>query len=121
MGKIFDELDDLPFEVFQVDDGWQVNIGDWLANNKFPSGMQALADKIRACGRTPGLWLAPFLGVPSSSLLRQHPDWFLHDADGGLVSAGFNWGEQLYALDTTHPEVLDWLRALMRTGPRLGL
>jgi alpha-galactosidase len=31
-----------------------------------------------------------------------------------LVSAGFNWGERLYALDTTHPGVLDWLRALMQ-------
>jgi alpha-galactosidase len=31
-----------------------------------------------------------------------------------LVSAGFNWGEQLYALDTTHPDVTLWLVALMK-------
>ena len=114
LSRIFDELDDLPFDVLQVDDGWQVGIGDWQANKKFPSGMSALAAKIRASHRTPGLWLAPLLVVPSSTLFRQHPDWLLRDADGDLVSAGFNWSEPLYALDTTHPEVLEWLVALMK-------
>jgi alpha-galactosidase len=47
-------------------------------------------------------------------LFRRHQDWLLHNADGKLVSAGFNWGEPLYALDTTHPEVLDWLNGLMK-------
>ena len=27
-----------------------------------------------------------------------------------MASAGFNWGEPLYALDTTHPAVLEWLK-----------
>jgi len=105
--RVFAGLDDLPFDVFQVDDGWQAHIGDWQPNEKFPSGMEALAEKIRALGRTPGLWLAPLIVVPSSTTFREHPDWLLRDADGELVSAGFNWGQPLYALDTTHPEVLD--------------
>ncbi len=112
--RVFDELADLPFDVFQVDDGWQMGIGDWEPNDKFPSGMETLAAKIRASGRTPGLWLAPLIVVPSSALYRQHQDWLLRDADGKLVSAGFNWGQPLYALDTTHPAVLDWLAALMK-------
>ena len=114
LGRIFDSLEDLPFDVLQVDDGWQVSIGDWEPNEKFPSGMEALAAKIRASGRTPGLWLAPLIVVRSSSTFREHRNWLLRDPDGKLVSAGFNWGEPLYALDTTHPEVLDWLRALMQ-------
>jgi alpha-galactosidase len=112
--RVLDALDDLPFDVFQVDDGWQVRVGDWEANAKFPSGMGALAANIRASGQTAGLWLAPLLAVPSSNLFRQHWDWLLKDADGQLVPAGHVWGEPLYALDTTHPEVLDWLRALMK-------
>lgn len=112
--RIFDELDDLPFDVLQVDDGWEVAVGDWQPNDKFPSGMKALADKIRASGRTPGLWLAPLLVVPSSKMFRHHSDWLLRNADGRLVSAGHLWGEPLYALDTSHPEVLDWLTALMK-------
>ena len=114
LSRTFAGLGDLPFDVLQIDDGWQRNIGDWNPNDKFPSGMEALAAKIRATGRTPGLWLAPLLVVPSSDLYRQHPDWLLRDEDGNLVSAGFNWGKQLYALDTTHPAVLEWLAALMK-------
>jgi len=112
--RVFKGLNDLPFDVFQVDDGWQAGIGDWEANGDFPSGMEALAEEIRASGRTAGLWLAPLLVVHSSSLFRQHTDWLLRDPDEKLVSAGFNWGEPLYALDTTHPEALDWLAALMK-------
>ena len=114
LSQTFDKLGDLPFDVLQVDDGWQISIGDWEANKKFPSGMTALADKIRASGRAPGLWLAPLIAVETSALFRQHSDWFLKDQDDGFVSAGFNWSEPLYALDTTHPDVLEWLEKLMK-------
>lgn len=113
--KILADLQELPFDVFQIDDGWQVRIGDWEANEKFPHGMAYLAARIRESGRRAGLWLAPLLVVPSSSPYRQHRDWLLRDEKGRLVSAGFNWGEPLYALDTTHPEALAWLATLMRT------
>jgi alpha-galactosidase len=112
--SIFDELADLPFDVLQVDDGWQVCVGDWEPNAKFPSGMNALAEKIKSTGRKPGLWLAPLIALESSRLFREHPDWFLRDERGRFVSAGFNWGERVYALDTTHPLVLDWLAELMK-------
>lgn len=112
--RTFDNLGDLPFDVLQVDDGWQISIGDWEVNPKFPSGMEGLANKIKSTGRKAGLWLAPLLVVPSSKTFREHSDWLLRDEQGKLVSAGFNWGEQLYALDTTHPAVLDWLAALMK-------
>ncbi|MBN1305415.1 MAG: alpha-galactosidase [Anaerolineales bacterium] len=111
---ILEEQKDLPFEVFQVDDGWEKKVGDWEANHKFPSGMGALAEKIHAAGRTPGLWLAPLLVVPSSNLYQQHPDWLLRDKHRRPVSAGFNFFEQLYALDTTHPDALAWLADLMK-------
>ncbi len=112
--KILQDMGDLPFDVFQVDDGWQVAVGDWEPNIKVPSGMADLASHIRATGRKAGLWLAPLLVVPSSSLYRDHRDWLLLDEKGRLVSAGINWGEQLYALDTSHPAVLDWLASLMK-------
>ena len=116
----FDLLGNLPFDVLQVDDGWQQDIGNWEANEKFPSGMQALAEKIKSTGRRAGLWLAPLLAAKSSRLFREHKDWLLHDEKGRLVSAGFNWGQQLYALDTTHPDVISWLVALMKLVRRWG-
>lgn len=118
--KVLGDLGDLPFDVFQVDDGWQAAIGDWEPNDKFPAGMDSLAARIQATGRKAGLWLAPLLVTPSSALFRAHPDWLLHDETGQPVSAGFNWGEQLFALDTTHPEALQWLAQLMKKVRRWG-
>ncbi len=118
--KVFDDLGDLPFDVLQVDDGWEKAVGDWEPNEKFPSGMKALADKIKASGRKAGLWLAPLIAVESSKLFREHPDWFLRDEKGRLVSAGVNWGEDVRALDVTRPDVLDWLANLMKQVRQWG-
>ncbi len=107
--EVLPGLSGLPFDVFQVDDGWQASLGDWEANAKFPSGMAALAGRIRAAGYLPGLWLAPLVVSPHSSLFRDHPEWLLRDARGELVCAGHNWGDDFYALDVTRPGVQKWL------------
>ena len=112
--SVLENPQSLLFDVFQIDDGWQLGIGDWEPNAKFPSGMDVLAARIKETGRKAGLWLAPLLIVPSSSIFHKHRDWLLHDEKGRLVSAGFNWGEKLYALDTTHPAVMDWLTVQMK-------
>lgn len=114
LSKVLSDLGDLPFDVFQVDDGWQVNTGDWEPNEKFPSGMDELAAKIKATGRKAGLWLAPLVIAKSSDIFKHHQDWLLHDHDGKLFVAGFEWSTDTYALDTTHPEAIEWLRNLIR-------
>ncbi|HAV77800.1 MAG TPA: hypothetical protein DCX53_10675, partial [Anaerolineae bacterium] len=43
LAKALHGLKDLPFDVFQVDDGWQDNSGHWEPNSKFSSGMSAFA------------------------------------------------------------------------------
>jgi len=112
--KAIHELGDLPFDVFQIDDGWQIAHGDWEANNNFPSGMKALADKIQSTGRTAGIWLAPLMISPNSNLVKEHPDWLLRDETGQPVLAGLTWGGSPYALDSSRPEVLEWLDQLIR-------
>ena len=115
--------DDWPFDVFQLDDGYQAAIGDWLeTGERFPSDLAGLAGAIRAAGRTPGLWLAPFLVAPDSETARRHPDWLarrvVDGVDRGPLRTWWNpsWGGGLdgfmYGLDTTHPEVLAHLEAV---------
>ncbi|MDX2166179.1 MAG: glycoside hydrolase family 36 protein [Deltaproteobacteria bacterium] len=104
----------------QVDDGYQRAIGDWFEpNGKFPHGMRWLAERIRAAGFDAGIWVAPFLVRPDARLFRERPQWLLRTARGAPRAACWNPGWSLgwpaYALDTTHPEVLDWLRELGRT------
>ena len=112
--KALHDLEDLPFDVFQIDDGWQDNSGHWNANKNFPSGMSAFADKIKTTGRTAGIWLSPFIVTPNLDIFREHPEWILRDENGNYVSAGMNWTGNTYALDITHPDVLDWLDKLIR-------
>lgn len=112
--KALNDYCDMPFDVFQIDDGWQLAYGDWEANKKFPSGMKSLAGKISASGRTPGIWLAPFMVSPKSQLAKEHPDWLLRDQKGNPVHAGITWSGNPYGLDSSHPEVLEWLHRLIR-------
>ncbi len=107
--QIIDDLRALPFDVIQIDDGWQISTGDWEANRKFPAGMADLAGRIQTSGKQAGLWLSPFIVTTDSSLYRQHPDWLLRDDEGKPVFAGRNWSGMTYALDVTHPAVLEWL------------
>jgi alpha-galactosidase len=108
------DLEDLPIDVFQIDDGWQDDSGHWEAGRKYTSGMAAFADKVKSTGRTAGIWLSPFIVTPNLSLFKEHPEWILRDEQGDMVSAGLNWTGSTFALDVTHPEVLDWLDTLIR-------
>ncbi|MGP2439375.1 glycoside hydrolase family 36 protein [Streptomyces sp. JW3] len=100
----------LPFDVVQVDDGWERAVGDWEANDKFPSGMRALADRITDAGLRPGLWIAPFIVLPDSRTARERPELLLRDAAGQPVVAGHNWGTGYWALDLTLPAAREHLR-----------
>jgi alpha-galactosidase len=99
---------ELPVEVVQLDDGYQAEIGDWLALSDRFSSLSGLIERIRSTGRRAGIWVAPFLAGARSALAQEHPDWLVGGPDAP-VSAGFNWEQDLYALDTTHPGARTYL------------
>ncbi|KAF7728996.1 hypothetical protein EC973_005027 [Apophysomyces ossiformis] len=104
-----------PINIFQIDDGFQTAIGDWLSiNNKFPSGMKAVASRIKEAGFMAGLWLAPYAVGFTSKLAKEHPDWLIKDQQGKPVVAGPNWGG-FYALDMYHPEAREYLKKVFDT------
>lgn len=97
-------------DLFQIDDGWEPFIGDWLEadGEKFPQGMKTMVDEIHAEGYRAGLWLAPFVAEEKSSLYRTHQDWFLK-VNGENWKNGCNWSG-FYSLDIDHPEVREYLK-----------
>jgi alpha-galactosidase len=115
---------DWPFDVFQVDDGYQRAIGDWLdAAPSFPGGVDGIARSVSAAGRRPGLWLAPFLAAPDSRVAARHPDWMARSNGGDEPLVGmYNpaWGGFMWALDVTRPEVLDHLEHTARALREMG-
>jgi alpha-galactosidase len=114
---------DWPIDVFQLDDGYQAAIGDWLRRaDTFPGPLDHLARDIAAADLAPGIWIAPFLAAPDSELVRAHPDWIVHHRSGRELVGMFNpqWGGGMWTLDTTHPAVLDHLERLARTLVEMG-
>ena len=123
----FRERYDAPLDVFQVDDGFTPEMGDWLdVKPQFPRGMKPLLDDIGEAGFTPGLWIAPFLVGNRSRLFAEHPDWVVQSPSGGpLVHmrfyGEFRWhkrSEEYYVLDVTHPDAADYIRKVVRTWHR---
>ncbi len=104
-----------PGDLFQIDDGWEPFVGDWLEadGKKFPDGMGAAAEAIRREGFRPGLWLAPFVAERKSALYREKPDWFLREPNGDPWYLGSNWSG-FYALDIDNPEVVAYLERVFR-------
>ncbi|MGE0799973.1 MAG: alpha-galactosidase [Lautropia sp.] len=63
---------------------WQEQRGDWASVNtrRFPSGLRALGDSIRAAGLLPGMWIEAEAVGRSSELRRQHPELLALAVDG---------------------------------------
>lgn len=117
--------ENLPMRVFQIDDGFTPEMGDWLeVKPQFPRGMKPLLDDIRSAAFIPGLWIGPFMVGNRSHLYRDHPDWVVKDRKSGKpllqmrFYGEFRWhkrSEEYYILDTTHPDAFDYLRRVFHT------
>jgi alpha-galactosidase len=115
----------VPLEIFQIDDGFTPEMGDWLeVKPQFPRGMAPLLREIRAAGFTPGLWIAPFMVGNRSRLFQEHPDWVVRDRRTGSALSHmafygeFRWhkrSEEYYILDITHPGAEAYIRRVLRT------
>jgi alpha-galactosidase len=116
------------FDVFQIDDGFTPEMGDWLeVKPQFPRGMKPLLADIRAAGFAAGLWIAPFMVGNRSRLYAEHPDWVVTDRLSGKPLAPmtfygeFRWhkrSEEYYVLDITHPRAEAYLREVFRIWRR---
>ncbi|MBQ8658247.1 MAG: alpha-galactosidase, partial [Clostridia bacterium] len=62
---------------------------------KFPNGLKAFTDKVRAVGLRPAIWIGGT--VPNKTkLYQEHPEWFMGDMLGGIDS---------YVLDVSRKDV----------------
>ena len=115
-------------EYIQIDEGYQRAHGDWEGNERFPHGMQWLAERIKEYGFKAGLWISPYVISERTDVFRRHPDWLVQRRDGSLQRIG-NWENEnspealsevtkRYCLDITHPQAADWLRDLFETIAR---
>ena len=97
--------------IFQIDDGYETFIGDWLDPNpaKFPKGMKYIADEIHKKGYKAGIWLAPFNCQKVSRMAKEHPDWLIKHENGKPMIGCIAWGGA-YTFDIYNEEVRAYLK-----------
>ncbi len=107
---------DTKIDIFQIDDGYERTVGDWLETDskKFPDGMKVVADRIHKNDMLAGLWLAPFAVTPKSNVFKKHKDWLVTDENGKYHYSSQNWGG-FYALDIYNKEVRAHLKNVFDT------
>jgi len=106
------------FRYVQIDDGYDRSPKEghyWIEHwdrNKFPKGPEWITQYIKSKGLHAGLWLVPnaFAGA-----VAKHPDWYLRDRNGNIV---LDYGTP--ALDSSNPEVLEFLKTLFTTLKNWG-
>jgi len=111
----------LPLKYIQIDDGYQAAMGDWLETGKaFEGGIKNVLKQIRDASFEPAIWVAPFVAEENSRVFKEHPDWFVRDANGQplrsdtVTFGGWRCGPW-YALDGTNPEAQRHLENVFRT------
>ena len=103
--------------IFQVDDGYQHAVGDWLITDhkKFPKGMKYIADEIHKKGYKAGIWLAPFSAQCSSIIAKKHPDWLIRWNKTGKKMLGCQGWGGAYTLDIYNPDVRAYIKKVFDT------
>ncbi|HYH12832.1 MAG TPA: glycoside hydrolase family 36 protein [Thermomicrobiales bacterium] len=112
---------ELGVEVFYVDAGWWVGnpmrrdrfssgLGNWVENrDKFPSGLRAFADEIRARGMHFGIWVEPErVDVRTATTGTWQPDWIARMADGRYVRCPWPQDTDTAWLCFGHPDTQAW-------------
>ena len=103
----------IPFDVFQIDEGWEITLGEWEPNPKFPVPMADIATQIRKAGYWPGIWTSPFVAHETASIWREHPEWILRDQKGNPCL--FPMNDTVYwVFDITNPATWEYFRELYR-------
>ena len=87
MLELVDAAREIGVEYFVLDAGWyggcsegnfQSGVGNWeiVDEEKFPDGLEPLAEAVKRAGLKFGLWFEPERAHRDSHWAREHPDWF---------------------------------------------
>jgi alpha-galactosidase len=112
LAALADSAADVGVERFVLDDGWfrgrgddTSSLGDWYPDEeKYPNGLQPIADYVRSKGMEFGLWVEPEMVNPNSDLYKAHPDWAL-----GIGNYTKITGRNQLVLDIANPNVSEYL------------
>lgn len=110
------------FNLFQIDDGYETFVGDWLEVDpkKLPNGLKPIVDKVHEKKMLAGLWLAPFVVEKESRIFKEKNQWIKKNLRGEPVYACGNWSGS-YLLDLENEEVVDYLKEVFSHYVKMGI
>ncbi len=89
--------------------GWWTTVGEWVeSSERFPHGLRAVFDEIRAAGMIPGLWIEPEVVGVHSPVARELPDTAFFVRNGERVNAAGR-----FQLDFRAPAVIERMDAVI--------
>lgn len=107
----------VPMNIVQIDGGWWPRRGDYLAARaNLPGGVKAIADHVHARGYRMGLHFDGFRAEMLSTIVKEHPEYFLRTKDGKLLKLSPSSPNSLVVWDYSHPGARDHIRSVMRNA-----
>ena len=109
---------------FQVDDGYQKCVGDWLTPDKdFPNTVDVVIKEAVKNNLMPGIWMAPFVAMEFSDIVQKYPDLVVKYPDGRSVVCGDfpHWGGKFVALDTESDIYRDYIESVVKHFASTGV
>ena len=106
-----DRATELGVEIFVHDAAWfsggfPNGVGNWdsVDKEKFPDGLEPLAEYVRSKGMNFGLWFEIERAAPGTAAVREHPEFF-------VKTDQTHWGwrrNQQFHLNLARPDAQDW-------------
>jgi alpha-galactosidase len=120
-----DRAAELGVEVFVHDAAWfpggfPAGVGNWETTDpqKWPDGLEPLAEYVRSKGMEFGLWFEIERGAPGTAAVREHPEFFIPAPPGWFV--GKRAGQ--FHLNLARRDAQDWvIETMSRWITRLDL
>ena len=83
-------------------EGFPDGVGNWHTHDaeKFPGGLESIAEYVRSQGLKFGLWFEPERANPGTYIYENHPEWFVDPPDSTTQRAH---------IDLSRDEVRDWM------------
>lgn len=115
-------------DTMQVDHGWEYRdvVGHWIANDRFPHGIDWLADELKRLDLQLGVWIAASCVSEHTPFFAGHPNALIRNADGApsVFVEKWHWAPhgRVFSLDPTDPDARqhyrDSLQPLVDAGVR---
>lgn len=105
--------------IIQIDGGWWNQRGDYFeVRENLPGGIKAMVEKIHKAGFKAGLHFDGFRASKGSRIVKEHPEYFVHNTDGDLLELGKDkvTNDPLVVWDYSHPGACAYITSVMKNA-----